>query len=150
MKKFLILLVFLSLLASCNLAPGSYPYAERYDINLSEIELTHKIEVFKNNNPEYVIPPELGFEDGRRTDTDHWYHIYFNNPTENQIIKTWIRKESKTETIFAFVALKEYSSTTGKWKFINKDYKGSENKKVIKEFEKIILSKLDINQFIQK
>ena len=133
---------------SCDFAPGSYPYASRYEINLPETELAYEIEVFKNNNPEYITPTALGFEDGRRTDADHWYHIYFKNPTKDEIIKTWIRKESKTKTILAFVAIKDYSSTE-KWKFINKDYKGSENKKVIKEFEKIILSKLNINEFIE-
>jgi len=138
------------LIFSCNFAPGSYPYASRYEISLPETVLANRILVFKKNNPEYIVPKELGFEDGRRTATDHWYHIYFKNPLENQVIKTWIRKESETETILAFVATKEISSTNGKWKLINKDYNSSENKKVIETFKKMILSKLDIPQFIQK
>ncbi len=149
MKNFLTLLVFLFLLVSCNLASGSYPYAERYNINLPEIELAYKIENFKNNNPEYIVPVELGLEDGRRTEIEHWYHIYFNVPEKNKIFLTWVRKKSKTETTFAFVSVQNYSGL-GNWKLINKDYKKPENKKVIKEFEENILSKLDIDKFIQK
>ena len=150
MRNILMLSMFLLLMVSCNIAPGSYPYAVRYKINLPEEELINKIELFKNNNPEYIVPTGFGFKDGRRTERELWHHVYFNNPEKKQIFLTWVRKKSKTETTFAFVRVKEHSSGLGNWKSINRDYKASENKKVIKDFKKTILFKLGINEFIQK
>ncbi|QCW99274.1 hypothetical protein FGM00_03790 [Aggregatimonas sangjinii] len=148
MKNFAFVLL-LTLLFSCDFAPGSYPYATKYEISLSETELAERIADFKTNNPEYLPPQALGFEDGRRTEADHWYHLYFKNPKENQVMKTWIRKKSETKTTFAFIGTKDYSNTTTKWKLINKDYEHSENEEVLKEFEEIILSRLDIQQHMK-
>ena len=148
MKNTIVLSLFLLLFNSCNLAPGSYPYAKEYSIDLSEEKLIDVIKIFKNNNPEYITPDGLGLQDGRRTIKDHWYHIYFNYPQEKIIIKTWVRKKTKTETTFAFIAVKKYIGMSN-WRFINKDFTKSKNKEEIKEFENRILYQLGINDFIE-
>ncbi|MCF6297665.1 MAG: hypothetical protein L3J08_06730 [Flavobacteriaceae bacterium] len=148
MKNFLII-IFLFLVVSCDFAPGSFPYATRYEINLPEAELIKKIELFKETNSKYAIPNGYGYEDGRDNESSHWYYFYFNDVVNKQIFLTWVRKKAKTESTFALVSVKPYSGL-GNWKRINKDYKGSENEKIIKYFEKMILSKLDINEFVQK
>ncbi|MGY0408846.1 MAG: hypothetical protein ACWIPJ_10925 [Polaribacter sp.] len=148
MKK--ILLVIFILIVSCNLAPGSYPFAKRYTINLSEEKLIKIIEFFKSEDSENIFLERLKLNDGRRTPNDHWYHIYFHDSQQKKIIKTWIREKSKNETIFALIGIKEYSDNSiGNWKFINKDFVGNQNKKEIKEFEDRILYQLGVNDFIK-
>jgi hypothetical protein len=148
MRNILTLLGVFFLVNSCNFAPGSYPFAERYTIELAEDKLIDQIKRFKKSSPEYIVSPKYGFVDGRSFGKDHWYHIYFNNPQKSQIIYAWVRKESKTKTTLAFVSIKKHSDL-GNWKRINKDYKRGENKKKIKEFENKILYSLGINDFIE-
>ncbi|WP_069675914.1 hypothetical protein [Formosa sp. Hel1_33_131] len=148
MKSITILCLFLLLFGSCNLAPGSYPYVERYTIKLSEEKLIDVIKKFKKDNQNYIVQPKYGFVDGRSSGKDHWYHIYFNNPQKSQIMYVWVRKKSKTETILAFVSVKKHSDL-GNWKRINKDFTKSKNKAEIKEFENRILYSLGINDFIE-
>ncbi|MGY3793192.1 hypothetical protein [uncultured Aquimarina sp.] len=132
------LLFFLFLLLSCNVAPGSYPYAERYEINLTETDIIQKINDFKIKNPEYHVPKEFRITDGKRTENDHWFHVYFYYKEKNIVVKTWIRSKSKAKTIFAFVGIKKYSENS-KWKMINKDFDNLNNKNILDEFENRIL-----------
>ena len=53
MKNIFCLLVIL-FFVSCNLAPGSYPYAEIYEFQVSESRLISAVEKFKNENPKYT------------------------------------------------------------------------------------------------
>ena len=76
MKNIIKLCLFLLLFNSCNFAPGSYPYAETYKINLSEEELIEVINKFKESNTEYIMGLEYSLTDRR---SSHWYHIYFKN-----------------------------------------------------------------------
>ncbi len=54
-KTNLIIIVF-SFFTACNFNPGSYPYAEKYEINSNEPELIAAIKAFKNDNPQYNVP----------------------------------------------------------------------------------------------
>ncbi len=136
-----IILVFLCTLTSCNLAPGSYPNAELYEINSSEIGLIRAVENFKVEHPEYSVPAQVKLKDGRRNASDHWYHVYFYYEKENEIVKTWIRKSNKNMTTFAFVAINE-GLTLGNWKDINKSYSSKDNKLQKEKFERLILEKI--------
>lgn len=139
MKYFFLCSIFL--FNSCNLAPGSYPYAERYEMNMVETDLRQKINNFKLENLEYQIPKGSGFIDGKRSENDHWFHIYFYYEVENIIVKTWVRQKSEITTIFAFVGIKEYSKNTS-WKMVNRDFDDLDNQKILDEFEKRILKEL--------
>ena len=152
MKRIIILICLLKLTVSCDMiAAGSYPYAERYDINLSEKEIIKRVEEFKKKYPEYAIPKTMKYINGRRNEKDHWYNVYFYDRKHNKIIKTWIRGPVLGEktTTFAFVAVLD-NYNLSKSKLINREYSSSENKKVIKYFEENILYKLGINEFIEK
>ncbi|MFV8334475.1 hypothetical protein ACNQF7_00135 [Flavobacterium sp. RSP29] len=122
---------------SCNLTPGSYPYAEVYEFDAPEDKLIKAVSEFKINNPDFIVPENIKLVDGRSKDkTDHWYHIWFYYKKENQIIYTWIRGNE-----FAFIAVND-GTKLGNWKDINKDFNQSENKHEKKKFEVRILNKI--------
>lgn len=131
---------------SCNLAPGSYPYAEEYEINVNESELIKTILDFKKDNPRYIMPAQTQLTDGRRNDErqNFWYHIYFFNREENKIIKCWTRPIDKGKTTFAFIGINQ-GLEIGNWRMINKDFTSSENKEEKKKFEQQILNVIKKN-----
>jgi len=122
-------------------APGSYPYAEWYKLNIDEPALIELVKEFKKQNPIYDAPAEVGLTEGRRGKSDHWYHIYFYYPEENQIINSWIRENGKNETVFALVGVND-GLTLGNWREINKDFSRSENREQKRMFEERILNKI--------
>ena len=134
-------MIFFLTITSCNLAPGSYPYAEEYHINVSESVLIKTIEDFKKDNPKYVLPEQVDLQDGRNGDNDHWYHIYFYFPEENQIVYTWTRPSEKGKTTFAFVSINK-GLILGNWKEINKDFNQIDNNEQKKKFEDRIFNKI--------
>ncbi len=141
-KMFYILIASFFVFTSCNFAPGSYPYAEIYEFEVSEDKLIEAINKFKIDNPDFCVPEYIGLTDGRsKNKTDHWYHIWFYSKKENQIIYTWIRGDK-----FAFVSINE-GVELGNWKRINKDFSRKENKIQKEKFEKSILNR--IKEYIQ-
>ena len=139
-KNFLAVIILLKIIA-CNFAPGSYPYAEEYEINAPESTLVDAIQEFKKNNPQYIVPDQTQLKDGRNDDKDYWYHIYFYYPKENQIIYSWTRPAEKGKTTFAFISIND-GLALGNWKEINKDFSRSENTEQKKKFEERILNKI--------
>ncbi|RTY85524.1 hypothetical protein [Flavobacterium sp. RSP15] len=136
MKK-MIFIFMLFAICSCNLASGSYPYAEVYEFDVPEDKLIRAVSEFKINNPDFIVPKNIGLVDGRSKDKgDHWYHIWFYYKKENQIIYTWIRGNE-----FALIAVNE-GTELGNWKDINKDFNHSENKDEKKKFEVRILNRI--------
>ncbi len=133
------------------LAPGSYPYAEIYELNVPEENVIAAINQFKLENSEFVVPeitidnkPAGNISDGQGTnDNSYWYSVYFYYSKENKIVKTWTRPEGKTKTSFAFVGLND-GLDLGNWKFINNDFGFSDNSRIKKQFEERILSQIEI------
>lgn len=120
-------------------APGSYPYAELYEIPVDEATLIEAINKFKNKNPQYCVPDQVKLKDGRKDKNAYWYRIDFYYPEENQIIFTWTRPANKGTTTFAFVSIND-GTVLGNWKDINKDFSRSENRNNKKKFEDRILN----------
>ena len=127
-------------------APGSYPYAEIYELNFSEKNTLNAIKQFQVQYPEIVVPKvtiknkgsfNLGESEGQKGDA-HWYSIYFYYPKENRIVYACTRPNGKEKTSFAFVLLNE-GLDIGHWKDINKDFDSIENDKLKHEFEVRIL-----------
>jgi hypothetical protein len=147
MKKIFHLLVMTFLFfTSCNLAPGSYPYTEIYEFNVSEDKLIEGINKFKIDKPDFYVPEFVGLNDGRSKDkTDHWYHVWFYYKKENKIIYTWIRGINKSSK-FAFVAINE-GLKLGNWQDINNDFPRRVNMAQKEKFEKFILN--EIKKYIQ-
>lgn len=149
--KILLAQVFLLQFSACDFAPGSYPYAETYELNYSEEEVKIAIRKFKSENPEYVVPKvtidgtkSWELIDEQSKSPGYWYLVYFYYPEDNQIVFTWTRPRGKGKTTFAFVSINE-GLTLGNWKDINKDYHYTENAKVKKKFEDRILNQIKRN-----
>ena len=132
-----ILIVFAVYKFGTSFAPGSYPFAERYELNASEDKVINAVKSFKADVTTMALPKDL--PDGRRDSLDHWYHIYFFLKQENLIVKTWLRPAGKNKTTFAFVAVND-GLVIGNWKFINHDLNDSENDKLIEKFKSRILT----------
>lgn len=128
---------------SCDIAPGSYAYAEVYNLKVNESELVSIIQEFKKDNPDYCVPNEVQLKDGRRDENDYWYHIYFYYKEENKIIKTWVRQFDRETTDLAFIGLNN-GLILGNWKFINKDFSRKENKLEKAKFEQRILNRIKL------
>ena len=135
MKK-IICLFILFVFSSCNLAPGSYPYAEIYGFDVSEGVLIKAVKEFKTENPKYVLPNQERFIDGKTNEKDHWYHIWFYYPDRDIVVKCWIRNNK-----IGFVGLGNGMNLSN-YKEINKDFAFFENRAEKKKFEERILNKI--------
>jgi hypothetical protein len=145
----LILILFVFYQLARVFAPGSYPYAEVYEINAPESKVIEAIKTFKKLNPEYIVPKvnidnkcsfDLSENEGRK-EKSYWNFNYFFYKNENEIIFTWTRPGSEGNTDFAFVSVNKGLSL-GNWKTINNDFGFFENRKVKKEFENRILKQV--------
>lgn len=135
------LVILLAVLSGCNLSPGSYPYAEKYEISSTESDVIKALEIFKTQHPQYAVPKEVGLVDGRSNEQDHWYHIYFYYPEENQVVYAWTRSIDGKRTTLALVSINE-GLTLGNWKDLNDDFKGSDNENQKRKFESRIIKPL--------
>jgi hypothetical protein len=151
MKSFILLLISItSFTLSCNyFSPGSYPYAEIYQYKIDGDSLIKILTVLKEKDCSLMPPIELGLTDGRSDSTDYWYHIYFFNKSENEIIHTWIRKQDKEITNLAFVGINQ-GLQLGNWKEINKDYNKVDNNKKKEEFQNLILKRINVHPISSK
>ena len=132
-------------------APGSYPYAEHYELNYPEDKVIEAIIKLKTSDSKLLVPKvtiqgggQLDLNDGKEKETDHWYKFYFYNKEKNEILFTWTRPAGKNTTTFAFVSINE-GLDIGHWKNINDDFVFFENKKIKKHFEETILEKIKGN-----
>ncbi|MBI1783229.1 MAG: hypothetical protein HYR66_17960 [Sphingobacteriales bacterium] len=142
-----ILLFFITVISSimgCKIiSAGSYPYAQVYNYKINEDTLISMLTTLKERDSNLIPPATLNLVDGRSDSTDYWYHIYFYNKNENEIIHTWVRKKDKQITNLVFVGINQ-GLALGNWKEINKDYNKADNKRKIKEFQNLILKRISI------
>lgn len=133
-------------------APGSYPFAEVYELNAPEKNVIDAVSQFKLEDPEFIVPNvtinnqpagNLRECEGRK-DNSYWYFIYFYYPKENQIVFTWTKPKGIDKTSFAFVSL-NYGLDLGHWKDINDDFNFFENRKIKRTFEERILNRIEAN-----
>lgn len=147
----LVLISFGLFKLSTSFAPGSYPYAQTYELNFSEDKVIQSINKFKTDNPDYFVPKvkinnsgSFDLPDERKDNSDHWYHIYFYLKKENVIIYAWTRPLTKNKTTFAFVSINNGLSI-GNWQDINHDLSSNENDRFIQIFETEILNPIQNN-----
>lgn len=133
---------------SCNIASGSYPYAEKYIIDYPEDSVISAIKVFKRENPKFTVPQVTiddtnfwNLEDGKTKDS-LWYSFYFYYKPENEIILTLVRQSEKKKTIISLVSINK-GLKVGQWQRINKDLISKENRKQKEKFENEILKKIE-------
>lgn len=137
-------------------APGSYPYAEHYELDYPEEKVIAAINRLKMTDQSLIVPKvtiqgngQWDLNDGKEKETEHWYSFYFYNREKNQIWFTWTRSSGRNKTTFAFVAVND-GLDLGNWKDINKDFGFFENRKIKKSFEEIILKRVKANLEIDK
>lgn len=130
------------------MAPGSYAFAEHYELNYPEDKVIEAIKTLKDSDPDLNVPgvPIQGnrpclLDDGKDGETDYWYRFYFYDKKKNQILLTWTRPSGANATTFAFVSINN-GLDLGHWKDINDDFGFFENRKIKKDFEATILKKI--------
>ncbi|WP_158800265.1 hypothetical protein [Pedobacter sp. L105] len=120
-------------------SPGSYPYAEEYNVNVNEAKLINSINKFKKTNPKYIVPGRLNLKEGRNQVNEHWYSVYFYYPESDEIIYAWTRPNGPESTTLGFVSI-NHGNHLGNWKDINKDFKSSQNLMQKEKFVNLILN----------
>ena len=141
-KKIIILVLILLFFLSCNLSPGGYVNAEKYEFHVNEAIMKSVIEEFLEINPEYKLPKSINLrEDYQKS---HWYFFHLYYKKENRIIKIWIRElkhDNPIKTVLAFVAINEDKGHL-KWERINQDLGFFRSREEISLFESRILNKI--------
>lgn len=111
-------------------AAGTYPYAETYHLKYSEKQIINALEKLKLKNA------DLKDNDT----TDYWYDIYFD--LGDKRVQTWTRSFNESETDFALVAISKNKKS--QWQLVNQDLGLFENIIIKREFEKVIIQRLEI------
>ncbi len=132
-------------------APGSYPYAENYELNYPEDKVIEAITKLKTSDNELLVPKvtiqgsgQWDLNDGKEKVTDYWYKFYFYDKEKNEILFTWTRPAGPNSTTFAFVSINK-GLELGHWNNINDDFGFFENRKIKKHFEETILKRIKKN-----
>ena len=132
-------------------APGSYPYAEYYELKYPEEKVIEAITKLKASDSELLVPKvtiqgggQWDLNDGKEKETDYWYKFYFYDKKKNEIMFTWTRPAGKNSTTFAFVSINK-GLELGHSQDINNDFGFFENRKIKKHFEETILKKIKEN-----
>ncbi len=135
-RLYLFILIILSIsFSKCSkIAAGSYPYAERYELDFPESKVIKAIENVKTKNPGLQVAKDLIDTDS----TDFWHHEWFS--VGDRMIMAWTRPLEKNKTTFALVGV----GTLGSWRHVNNDLSSSEDDYLKRQFEKLILNKVKI------
>jgi hypothetical protein len=153
-KKYILALItsfvfiYLFILLGKSFSPGSYPFAEKYELDYPYDVVKKTIVEFKQKNRNYSVPKvtinnsgSWDLIDEPKGSTKIWYGFYFYNGKENKIYFTLIQSIDKNKTEFSFVAINN-GLNIGNWKDINNDLNYFENKKEKENFESSILQHL--------
>jgi hypothetical protein len=148
-KTIILLLLIASVVAGLfvyfgnQFAPGSYPYAEIYEFDVSVKELISAVEELKRQDSSLVVPRDIGLFDGRRSQNDLWYHFYFYDSEKKRIIKTWVTRTDAKHSNLAFVAV-SMDRELGVWSMINRDLPSRLNDMEKEKFEGRILNPISV------
>lgn len=123
-----------------HIGPGSYPYAERYSIEMKHSELINAINNFKKKNQNLNPLVQLNLVD---TQSNAWYHCYFYYVDRNEILHV-ILIDMGTHSIVDFDAINE-GFVLRNWKEINNDFDAKTNKLNKQLFETRILNNISTN-----
>lgn len=145
MKKTIILLFICVFLYACkDIAAGSYPYAEVYDVKVDKESIINTIIKIKEENSNYKVPKKYEFIDANDKEFNSYDSYFF---VENKVYCFFVKNYSdSTTTSIVFRGVFEKKDKYGQYtlknyKEINKD-DDAENKQEKKFFEGEILSKI--------
>lgn len=126
-----IFLVMIFLIAKA-FSPGSYNGVLRFKVEVSEREVVEKIDSIKKVNKSDIYLRKMGYVDGRKDSTDHWYHFYVYYSDTDEIINCWVRGDYDGGATIAVVSI----NSNDKWMRLDKDFNNKEKKSVEKRFLK--------------
>ncbi|WP_080778179.1 hypothetical protein [Chryseobacterium phocaeense] len=149
-KYFIINVIYLLSIFSCKdvnkFSAGSYPYAEVFEISLSEKRVIEKIDSLKTINTELQVPVfewagnEVSLSDEVQANGYFVFYIFIKE--RNQIIQFYAKENGKNHTKIGFISIQNGLSL-GNWRKINKDLPDKENKQLKEIFKKRIISKIN-------
>ena len=113
-------------------SPGSYNGVLRFKVEVSEREVVEKIDSIKKVNKSDIYLRKMGYVDGRKDNTDYWYHFYVYYPDTDEIINCWVRGDYDGGSTIAVVSI----NSNDKWMRLDKDFNNKEKKSVKKRFLK--------------
>jgi hypothetical protein len=130
--------------------PASHVHAERYELNYAEGKVIAAINNLKSSDNDLVIPAaaiqdsaQWNLNDGKEKTFDH-YQVYFYDRVNNRILFTWIKPSGPNQTTFAFVSVNDGLDLKN-WKDVNDDFPFFENRKIVNNFEEMILARVKKN-----
>lgn len=141
----IILFLGFGYLGAYMLAPGSYPYAQHYELNAPENDVINAVKEYRTKHPETIVPyttingrlsESLSKDEGRR-DSSYWYSFYFYFPAQNEVFLTLTRPSEDGKTDFSLVSVNK-TLDLPHWKTVNEDFDSAENKRVKAQFEAIL------------
>lgn len=147
MKKPIAILILLCIILVSCFAPGSYPYAERYNVNLPDLELINRIISFKKTHPIYGKKIQF-YKDGRLNQNSHWFRFYFEEKSTKKLFQLLIRNGITNNT--SIILFPSVHIPGEGWKRINKDFKSVQNESLIEIVESRIIHQLGIDSLIVK
>jgi hypothetical protein len=144
------ILLILILLAYClkkiipSFYAGAYPFSTVYEISIKDSLLIKKIEIFKVDNPSYIVPKQCELFDHIDKSYNNLFIIYFYYKKENKIVRIWVTSSGKNMSKLGVVGVNR-GLEIGNWQLLNNDLDNSETKEELSLFEHRILKKLDIS-----
>ena len=138
MKKNMLFLIYIVIflamifLIAKAFSPGSYNGVLRFKVEVSEREVVEKIDSIKKVNKSDIYLRKMGYVDGRKDNTDYWYHFYVYYPDTDEIINCWVRGDYDGGSTIAVVSI----NSNDKWKRLDKDFNNKEKNSVKKRFLK--------------
>lgn len=126
------------------LGAGPYGYAEQYKFNTDSRQLINAIKKLKETNKSFNLPKEI--EDPDRLDTaDMHYYVSIYNSKQNTIFVFFVATDydNSNNSYINLISVNK-SLDVRNYKIVNRDMDRRENLQVKKEFEEMVLDKLNI------
>ncbi len=130
---------------------GSYPYAEKYIVNLPEDEVIQKIVDLKEKEPSLQVPsakpPFFSLTDSK---SEYEYHVFFLLKDGKTVLSCFVRNIDRYTTAIKLVSTgtgPEFLNTkeiNARSYFVLRDLNSKENRQYKRDFEKQILNKLGV------
>lgn len=136
---------FVLLIYSGFAGAGSYPYSQTYKFTVKKDTLVSRIKKFKENNPAYDPPKEIGLKDGM-DENGNFYNCWVYYPQQNKIVFFVILGDNdNVENSSIWLIGVNDGLTLGHLGTINDNIGRSENLKQKALFCTQILDKLKLN-----
>jgi hypothetical protein len=136
----IVILLFFFIILGASIGAGHYGYSQLYKCDVGENVLVRTIQTLKKKDSALNVSNSVGFSDS--FDANHDYHAYIQY--QNKIIHFHVTEEpGDTDECRIYLDAINEGLILGKWRVINRDYDRQENIYEKKQFEKLLLEKLN-------